>query len=125
MASRSMFPANLKIIRLKISEYTHARAFSTHTHMRALQALKKAHNTCHDPYNVPSKFGEDPLRNVETYSRTDRHPHTDTHTYRQTDRHTHTNSPMYSKIRLRVTFVGAEATLLEAQPKLQMKKVNT
>jgi hypothetical protein len=48
---------------------------------------------CHDPYNVPSKFGEDPLRNVETYSRTDRHTRTYTHT--DTDTQTHTYIPQF------------------------------
>jgi hypothetical protein len=40
----------------------------------------KRNDTCHDPYNVLSKFGEDPLRNVETYGRTD--THTQTYTQR-------------------------------------------
>jgi hypothetical protein len=45
---------------------------------------------------VPSTFGEDPLRTVDTYSRADRH--TDRQTYRHTDIHTHINSPIYSKM---------------------------
>jgi hypothetical protein len=51
--------------------------------VRVACTKKIAHDTCHDdPYNVPSKFGEDPLRNEETYSRTD----------------THRNSLIYSKM---------------------------
>jgi hypothetical protein len=36
----SMFPANVAIFRSKISECTHARAFSTYAHARTLCALK-------------------------------------------------------------------------------------
>jgi hypothetical protein len=68
-----------------------ARLARTHTRARCVHN-KISHDTCHDPYNVPSKFGEDPLRNVEMLSRTDRH------TDRQTHTHTHINSPIYSKI---------------------------
>jgi hypothetical protein len=35
-----MFPANLDLIRSKISECTHTRALSTHSRARALRAKK-------------------------------------------------------------------------------------
>jgi hypothetical protein len=46
--------------------------------------------------NVSSTFGEDPLRTVETYSRTDRQTHTQTHTHTHTDTHTHTEIPQFT-----------------------------
>jgi hypothetical protein len=64
------------------------RALSMHERARTLIAHKTyiAHGTCHDPWKVPSKFGED----VEMWKRIARQ--TDTHT------HTHRNSPIYGKI---------------------------
>jgi hypothetical protein len=67
-----------------------------------------AHNTYHGAYNVPSKFGEDPFRNVDTYSRTD--GHTDRQADRQTDRHTHINSPIYNNIYTILNFLLLEGT---------------
>jgi hypothetical protein len=77
---------NLERIRSKMSKHTHARVVNTRARPRVCGAWKLkvcaqnkyiAHATCHDPYNVPTKFGEDKLRNVETHSQT----HTQTHTH--------------------------------------------
>jgi hypothetical protein len=66
--------------------------------LASLVCTKKeiAHDTYHDPYNVPFKFGEDPFRNVETYCRTD--THTDIQTYIQTDTHTQTDTQTFPNL---------------------------
>jgi hypothetical protein len=100
---RSMFPANLDSIRSKISEC--ARFASTHDCALHAHTQYIAHASCHDSYNVHYKCGEDPLRNVETYSRTQTQTHTQTH------RH----CPIYSKmyhVSILLYFVHAHNTHL-------------